>query len=458
MKLKFQGAAGSVTGSQSLLSHYGASFLVDCGLYQGAKEDRLRNWQEPQDLKEVRAILLTHAHIDHSGLLPRWVAKGWRGPIYCTPATKDLLVIMLKDAARLQEEDAKFANKTKYSYHQPALPLYTVADAERTIEMLYAIPFGVRHHLSPEISFEFSRAGHILGSATLQVIYQDQDQTRQLTFSGDRGGGHSDILRDPQQIPVTDDLVLESTYGDRQIPFLGRLDRLAEVINKVIGRGGTLVIPSFAVGRSQDLLFSIYCLMNEGRVPRIPLYLDSPMASAVTEVYRENADELKTIGNDHEILRALSTDFYKTVEDSDESMLLCLNENPKIVLSASGMLQGGRVLHHLKCKLPNEKNGVLFVGFQGAGTKGRVLQQGVTSLRIHHQEVSVEAEIFTIDGYSAHADAEDLVASLRDMTQKPKRIFLNHGEPQGQKVLAERIQNDLKVPVEVPSLGAEYTL
>lgn len=458
MKIRFEGAAQTVTGSQTVVSHNNYSTLVDCGLYQGPKPLRLLNWEKPSYFSEIQSMVLTHAHIDHSGLLPRWAYWGWRGRVYCTHSTADLLSIMLPDSARLQEEDAHFANKTKHSRHDPALPLYTVRDAEAALDLLFPVSFDEWHEIAPSLSIRFLRAGHILGSAIVQISYTDLVQTKILTFSGDLGGGHSDLLWAPRNILESNELVLESTYGDRKVNSTDRELRLAEIINKVIHRGGTLVVPAFALGRTQDLLFSIYHLAKNKLIPDVPVYLDSPMANAVTKVYLKHLDELRFDLINNHIEESLSTNNFRGVEGPDDSMLLCMSEEPKIVLSASGMLQGGRVLHHLKAKLPDPKNGVLFVGFQGQGTKGRLLKEGITSLRIHHQEVSVEAEIFSLDGYSAHGDAEDLLAWLRSFKEKPSRVFLNHGEASSQSILADRIRNELNLKVDIPELHQEFRL
>ncbi len=458
MKLRFAGAAKTVTGSQTVVTHGHRSLLVDCGLYQGPKPIRLLNWEQPSYFGEIDAMILTHAHIDHSGLVPRWTSWGWSGPVYCTEATADLLSIMLLDSARLQEEDARFAAKTKHSRHNPPLPLYTESDAQAALNLIHRCPYDQWMTLSPEMSFRFLRASHILGSAAVQIAYADGNQSRILTFSGDLGGGRSDLLKEPSQVLESDDLVLESTYGNREIPHEGREERLAEVINKVIGRGGTLVVPAFALGRTQDLLFSIHRLNKGKKIPDVPVYLDSPMANAVTKVYLKNLEELRLDSLNNHIEESLSTKFFHGIEDADDSMMLCLAPEPKIVISASGMLQGGRVLHHLKARLPDSKNGVLFVGFQGKETKGRLLQEGIQSLRIHHQEIPVEAEVFTLEGYSAHADVNDLISWVKGFTRKPNRIFLNHGEEEVQKEFAERLRRQFGVEVIIPDLNEEISL
>lgn len=458
MKLRFGGAAQTVTGSQTVVCHRGLTFLVDCGLYQGPKALRTLNWNMPNYFKDIQFIVLTHAHIDHCGLLPRWIKWGWKGKIYCTPSTADLLSIMLIDSARLQQEDAKFANQTKHSHHDPALPLYTEEDALATLRMLHPVPFDEWIEMSSSVNVRFLEAGHILGSAMIQIAYHEEQRESLLTFSGDIGGGHSQLLREPRHVLESDELVLESTYGNRKVNVFGREDRLAEIVNKVWNRGGTLVIPAFALGRTQDILFSLYRLQKAAKISAVPVYLDSPMANAVTKVYLKNLDELRFDPAHNHIEESLSTKNFHSVESPDDSMMLCMSSEPKIVISASGMLQGGRVLHHLKHALPNEKNAVLFVGFQGQETKGRLLVDGIQNIRIHHQEVSVEAEIINLDGYSAHADEDDLLHWLRSFKKFPRRTFLNHGEPEALSKLAQKIRQEFQTVVEIPAIQQEFDL
>lgn len=440
-----------MTGSQTLFDHRGFRGLVDCGLFQGDKSQRLLNWRQEEDLDKIECVLLTHAHIDHSGLLPRLVSQGWRKPIYCTPSTRDLLKIMLLDSAHLQEEDARFANQTKHSKHSPALPLYTEKDALGALELIHPIEWNQWTSLSEFLSFRFVRAGHILGSAILQVSFSSGDDSKIITWSGDLGSGHSDILHDPIHGLETDCLVLESTYGDRRVDIENRENKFGEIISKVIGRGGTLVIPAFAVGRTQDLLVSLYRLIQMRKIPQVRIYLDSPMATSVTKVYLNHISELKESAMSPDLEAALSAgSFFKAISASEESHRLAAEEGPKIILSASGMLQGGRVLHHLKNKLPDSKNGVLFVGFQGAGTKGRLLQSGIPIIRLHHQQIKVQAEIFILDGYSAHADSDALVNWVTGFKKRPQTLFLNHGEPLAQNALAYRIFQELGISCQIP--------
>lgn len=457
MKLKFIGAAQTVTGSKIEVEHEGYRCLVDCGMYQGPKEIRDLNWEPFSEVDKVQSIILTHAHIDHSGYLPKICREGFRGPIYCSYATKELAEILLKDAAYLQEEDAEFANRTGHSHHEPALPLYTQEDAEKAIRQLQSAQKHQWHSLSPSMSFRFLRAGHILGSCIVQIQYTENNESKIITFSGDIGGGRSQVIKEPEMVSETDYLVCESTYGDRHLPPFNP-DQLAEIINKVIGRGGTLVIPSFAVGRTQELLYLIHQLEVEKKIVDVPVYVDSPMAKDVTEIYRSYSHDLKIGDGKADVEFSLSPDHFKAVRSSDESMLLCMSDAPKIVISASGMLQGGRVLHHLRSKLPSEKNGVLFVGYQGAGTKGKLLKNGLRTIRIHHMTVDVEAEIFSIDSLSAHADSGELMTWLRGFQKPPRKTFLVHGEIESLKALYYRVTNELGWDCEIPSPSESFVL
>lgn len=459
MRLKFLGGVGTVTGSKTLCSYQRSNFLVDCGLFQGPRELRNFNWNAQPSLKATEFVLLTHAHIDHSGYLPKLVRDGFRGPIYCSKATADLCRILLPDAAYLQEEDASFANRTGHSKHKPALPLYTEQDARETLKLLQPVPMETWIELRPGLSYKLSRAGHILGSSVVHVGYMTETAQRLVTFSGDLGRNTSRVIKGPSVLQETDDLILESTYGDRIHPKVDHKAALETIVNKVIGRGGTLVIPAFSVGRTQDILLLLHDLKTEGRLPDVPVYVDSPMAQEATTIYRNHEEELKPGISGDDVLLPLTTLKFHSVKTPDDSMMLCMNDDPKIVISAAGMLSGGRVLHHLRAKLPHEKNGVVFVGFQAEGTKGRLLQNGLTRIRIHHQEVDVEAEIFTIESLSAHADSDEILAWVKGSLRPPKRIFINHGEPASAKALAYRIRTELGIDrVYIPEQDQEFLL
>jgi len=458
LKVKFLGAAMTVTGSRTQVQYKNSFYLVDCGLFQGPHDIRVRNWEHVDNAHDVKAVILTHAHIDHSGYIPRFVKLGFRGPIYCSAATADLCKILLPDSGYLQEEDAKFANLKKYSRHSPALPLYTQEDAISSLKQLRAVATYDWVQLEPGLSFRLIRSGHMLGSTYVQFSYQTETGTRLLTFTGDLGNGRSVLLKEPTPLTETDELVLEATYGDRVQSRVDPKIELKNVILKVLGRGGTLVIPSFAVGRAQELLYLIHQLEKSGEIPQYDVYLDSPMALDATETFMQHPDELRpdiTANLVHSPLR--SARFIPT-KSSDDSMLLCMNDEPKIVISAAGMLTGGRIMHHLKAKLPGEKNGVLFVGYQVEGTKGYLLKNNMTDIRIHRQVVTVEAEIFTIDSLSAHADTNDILLWLKHMPKKPKTIYLNHGEKNALEALQYRIHHELGIKPIIPQPDEEFKI
>lgn len=459
MKIKFLGAAQTVTGSRTLLSFNHQKYLVDCGLFQGPKELRLRNWEPViEDPRSISGVLLTHAHIDHSGYLPRLVKDGFSGPVYCSQATADLCNIMLLDAAHLQEEDARFANETKYSHHEPALPLFDTDDAIAALSLLRPVKLHEWNNLFDGIGFKLMRAGHILGSTFVQVQFSKGNGSRLLTFSGDLGNGRSKVIKHPETLSETDYLVLESTYGDRAQPRTDPLEELEVIIKKVISRGGTLIIPAFTVGRTQELLYLVRELQEQSRIANVPVYLDSPMAQDATELYLQHPDELVMVERKGRLEAPFSPRGYTMVQSADDSMLLCMSDEPKIVITAAGMLTGGRVLHHLKAKLPDEKSAVLFVGFQAEGTKGRLLRHGLKSIRIHHKPIFVEAEVYTIDSLSAHADSEDIMKWLSAFKRPPEMIFLNHGEPMAAQALCYRIRNELQWSARVVKLDEEFEL
>jgi metallo-beta-lactamase family protein len=458
LKIKFYGAAGTVTGSKLVFEYQNKKYLFDCGLFQGSRDLRVKNWKPFEESKYIEAVILSHAHIDHSGYLPKLVKEGFKGPIYCTPATAELCEFLLLDAAHLQEEDARYANESGYSNHSPALPLYDREDAEKVLKQIQTVPFHQDFELSKDLKFNFSRAGHILGSAITQVSFLTNGVFKSLTMSGDVGNGRSCIIENPEALKQSDYLVLESTYGDRQQSRENPLDQLAVIINRVIERGGTLVIPAFAVGRTQELLYLIHKLQSENKIAKIKVFLDSPMANKATDVYLKYPQELKQELSGDELKSRLSSSHFIEVRSTEESMKLCLNQDPKIVISAGGMITGGRILHHLKSHLPDKKSGVLFVGYQASGTKGLLLKNGMRDIRIHHQKIKVEAEIFSIDSLSAHADSEDLLSFTNQIVPKPIKIFLNHGEPNALEALKYSLSVDQQQNVVIVKEGEEYLL
>jgi metallo-beta-lactamase family protein len=445
--LQFFGAAGTVTGSRTRVQSRTSNVLIDCGLYQGPKELRQKNRQELLGLKGLHAAILTHAHIDHSGLIPLLPQNGFQGPIYSSAATAELCRILLPDSAKLQEEDARFLNQKHLTHFEPAKPLYSFDDVEKALRQLQVIPDNHWVPISNDFSFRFQRAGHILGARMIEVNVEGQ----RLLFSGDLGPLTPLILKEPYQPSEVDYLILESTYGDRCHEKGDRKAQLAKIINQVIGRGGTLLIPAFAVGRTQEILFLLSQLEKENAIGKVPVYLDSPMALDATEVYTKFEDELRPEISSGLFTSPLRSSQFKTVRDPDESMLLCMDSSPKIVISAAGMLTGGRILHHLRMKLPDPNSGVLFVGYQVPGTKGYLLKNGLSSIRIHKQEVDVEAEIFSMDSMSAHADHDDLVSWCRSFRSKPKMTYLNHGADSSREALAYSLRNELGWNVHLPA-------
>jgi metallo-beta-lactamase family protein len=451
MRLRFLGATGTVTGSRYLLSHAGRQLLIDCGLFQGLKQLRLRNWDAPPMVpSEVDAVLLTHAHIDHSGYLPRFVELGFKGPVYCTPATADLCGLLLPDAGRLQEEEADFANRHGHSKHKPALPLFTEAQARHALERLEPVAFDKDFSPWPEWSLQLRPAGHILGAASVLAA----GGGRSVLFSGDLGRDDDLLMRPPAAPASADWLVIESTYGDRLHPKDDALTRLAEVINRTAARGGTVVIPSFAVGRAQTLLHAIHLLKAGGRIPNLPVYLDSPMAADATQIYRRYVGEHRL---DAEQCAAMckSAAFVNTVE---ESKRLDTAHWPAVIVSASGMATGGRVLHHLRAYLPQPRNTVLFAGFQAAGTRGASLVGGAPAVKMFGEYVPVRAEVANLEMLSAHADRDQLIDWARKMSGTPRGVFVTHGEPVAADALRVALQDELGWACKVPEFGEEVAL
>ncbi len=454
MKLKFFGAAQTVTGSRIQFEHNHFIGLVDCGLFQGSRELRELNWIPQLELLKSDCVLITHAHIDHCGYLPRLYKQGYRKPIYCSKPTRDLLKVMLMDSAKLQEEDAKYANESKYSHHDPAFPLYTTQDAIGCLELVRSTDWNTWIPLTEAISFRLNPSGHILGSSYVQISYTNGNQSKILTFTGDIGSDRSQVLTGPEPLFETDTLVIESTYGNRSFKNENVESQFADIINEVCNRGGTLIIPAFAVGRTQDLLLILNRLKKKNLIGNIPFYLDSPMAQEVTSVYLKNLSELRKTADRSEVELALKTAFFNPVIHPEESRFLAQSTEPKIIISASGMIQGGRVLHHLKAKLPDSKSGVLFVGFQAHGTKGRLIKEGLNRIRIHHQLIPIQAQIYSIEGLSAHADSNELLALMQKLRKEPFKTIINHGELEASEALKFSIQTDLGwKSVIIPKMG-----
>jgi metallo-beta-lactamase family protein len=441
------GAAGTVTGSKHLVSAGERRVLLDCGLFQGLKALRERNWQPlPLDPATLDAVVLSHAHIDHSGALPLLVRRGFRGPIHCTPATADLLEVLLLDAAHLQEEDAAFANRHRTSKHAPALPLFTTDDARAALALVQVHPYATTFTAGERFEIVLRRAGHILGSATVALSFGAST----LVFSGDLGRWGRVLLRDPELVPEADLLLVESTYGDRLHP-LGAEDELARIVNQTATRNEILLVPAFAVDRTQELLYVIRALEDQDRIPALPVFIDSPMAIDVTAIYARHPED-----HDLDMRRLadagtspLATRHLRILRTPQESKSLNDLRGPAIIISASGMATGGRVLHHLIRRLPDPDATVLLVGYQAAGTRGRALQEGAKTIRIFNQEISVRARVVRLDGFSAHADQGELLRWLGGFSRPPRRTLCVHGEPQAADTFAALIRHRLGWTAEV---------
>lgn len=435
LKLTFLGATGTVTGSKYLLDNGRGQVLLDCGLFQGFKQLRLRNWRElPISMKALDAVVLTHAHIDHSGYLPVLARAGYRGAVYCTPATAALCQILLPDAGRLQEFDAEYANKRGYSRHHPALPLYTESDAREALKLLEPVEFDERFHLPGDMYATFSRAGHILGAASVVVEHAG---TRVL-FSGDLGRSEDLLMAPLADRPHADIVVMESTYGDRLHDPADPAIALGAAIRRTVERGGTVVIPAFSVGRTQALLVLLHRLRVAGQIPAVPIVVDSPMAIAVTELYARRPQDHRLRRETYEAAFA-APEYARTSEASKE---LDRATTPCILISASGMATGGRVVHHLKRFAPEPANMILLAGFQAGGTRGAALAAGAREIKIHGQYVPVRAEVVSIDSLSAHADQQELLTWLGS-GPCPQQTFLVHGEPAASDALRLKIRERL---------------
>jgi len=460
--LDFLGAAGTVTGSKTLLRFNGQNHLVDCGLFQGPRELRNRNWLPfSPPAKTVDSVLLTHAHLDHAGYLPKLAKEGFRGPIHASEGSADLCEILLLDSAHLQEEDAAYANRTKYSNHNPALPLYDTDDAKQALGLLRTHPREQWFQVGKGVQAKFIRSGHIIGSSIVQVSIMVGENPRLVTFSGDLGHARSRTLKGPVDVLETDVLVIESTYGDRAHPRTDPLEALAEIALRTFQRKGVLIIPAFSVGRSQEVLHLFRLLEDAGSIPKVPVILDSPMSNAATRIFLKHPEDSPLASSfigrgDNFLPRG-----FEPVVSVDSSMMACMRDGPMVVISAAGMLNGGRILHHLKHRLPDKKNTVLFVGYQAEGTKGRFLQdqgQSMGTMRIHHEEVAVEAEICSIQNLSAHGDAQDLVEWIGRFEKKPSQIFVNHGTGPAAEALATRITQTLGLPAQAVTMDQRISL
>lgn len=451
MKLRFLGAAGTVTGSKTLVEHEGRRLLVDCGLFQGYKNLRLMNWEPlPFDVRTLDAVVLTHAHLDHSGALPLLVQQGFRGPVFATPSSIELCRLLLPDSGRIQEEDAAYANRRGFSKHKPALPLYTEDDAQLALRRLEPSPFDVPTVIAPGFSVAMQGAGHILGAASVSLTAGGTT----VLFSGDLGRPDDPVMRAPQPIGHADHVIVESTYGDRLHEAHDTEGVLGEVITRTAARGGIVVLPAFAVGRAQQLLYAIYRLKTRGAIPDLPVFLNGPMAIDMTDIYhRHRAEHRLSIEQCSGMCKVA-----KMVRTVEESRALNGLRYPAVIVSASGMATGGRVLHHLKALAPDRRNAIVFAGYQAGGTRGARLVAGERSVRIHGEDVAVNAEVVSLQGMSAHADARQIVQWLGTAPTPPRSVHVTHGEPAAADALRQRIERELGWPASVPSLGQSVEL
>ena len=442
-RLTFLGAAETVTGSRTLVETGKGSLLVDCGLFQGIKRLRLKNWEPfPVDPKSLAAVVLTHAHLDHSGYLPLLCRLGFSGPVFCTRGTKALLEILLPDSGFLQEEEARLANKWKYSKHHPAQPLYTKAEAEECLKSLRPVDFHSDFEPLPGIPARYTRAGHILGAGTLSL----QLPEGRLVFSGDVGRPHDPIMQAPEPLPPADFLVVESTYGDRRHPAEDVEEIVARAIRETVERSGVLLVPAFAVGRAQHLLHSVARLREQGRIPALPVFLNSPMSISATEIYCD-------FPQDHRLNTEqcrLMSEAAHYVRTSEESKALETRSGPMMIIAASGMATGGRILHHFRKYLPDPNTTVLFVGYQSPGTRGAALVGGAEEIKIHGKYVPVKARILQVEGLSAHADYSEMIDWLRSSGASPRRVFVTHGESAAADAFRRRLTETFGWKVSVP--------
>lgn len=459
VRIKFLGAAESVTGSRFLVETDDFCFLFDCGLFQGLKELRLRNWDEfPIDPSSIDAVVISHAHIDHTGYLPRLVKEGFTGPVYCTTPTADLMEIMLLDSAKLQEEEAAYARKKGYSKHSNPLALYEEKDVREALSLIRTIGYKERLSIHPTVDIVFHDAGHLLGSAITEVFIKGETQTKKLVFSGDIGRYQQAVLRQPSSIEQADILFVESTYGNKPNPFVDPENDLARIVNDAFDRKGVLVIPAFAVGRTQGLLYYLRKLMKEDKIPDVPVYVDSPMAISSTYLFFKHLSYHKMGETVKEFAQEIETNMLVFVKTGEHSKTLNELKSRAIIISASGMMTGGRILHHMFHRLPNEQDTFLIAGFQAEGTRGRDIVEGKDSVKIFGEIVPVKCKIETITSMSGHADQAELFSWLGNFKDKPKQTFTIHGEGEDIHNYAEAIRHRLGWNVTVPKYMESFQL
>lgn len=451
ISITFLGAARTVTGSAYLVDCDRSQVMVDFGMFQGRRELRQRNWVDPDfPAPHVEAVVLTHTHLDHIGRIPRLVANGFKGPIFCTPPTVELAEVLLKDAAHLQMEDAEYLNRKRRTRHKPAVPLFDDKDVERALQLLVPVPVGQPHLAAPGVSFVYRQAGHLLGAGSIDMTLEDASgMKRRILFSGDVGRYDAVLAPDPDSCPDVDYVVVESTYGNRQHPATSVQEQLQSVLARTFARGGVLLIPAFAVGRSQQMVWLMHRIVNDGKLRAFPIYIDSPMAVDATRIYARHGEALKdalTLASGGSVLNKV-----KLVKRRDESEALNKVRGPAVIISSSGMLSGGRILHHCRVRLPHAENTLLITGYQAAGTLGRRLIEKATTARIHKTEIPVLAEVTSLKGLSGHADANELMRWMSGIKTAPRTVFVTHGEEDAALALAARINAERGFKTSVPN-------
>jgi metallo-beta-lactamase family protein len=458
-RLTFLGAARTVTGSEYLLEAGPTRILIDCGMFQGDKPLRQRNWADPPfDPAKVAHLVLTHTHLDHIGRVPRLVKQGFRGTIHCTPPTRELAEILLLDSAHLQQEDAAYLNRKGLTRHEPALPLYEEQDVAECLKLFRTLPLGETRQLSAEFGFSYREAGHLLGAASVDLKVRDQGGETSILFSGDVGRFDAVLTKDPEPCPEADYVLVESTYGNRTHSDVPIQDQLEGVLKRTFARGGVLLVPAFAVGRAQQMIYLMDQLVSAGRLPPFPIHLDSPMAVDATRIYNEFPDaqrvSLKGPGGES-LLYGKSVHLHRTQAESE-----ALNSvrGPAVIISSSGMLSGGRILHHCRVRLPQSENTLLITGYQAEGTMGRALLDGARVVHIHKNEVPVLAEVASLKGMSGHADAPEILRWLSGVKRAPRTIFVTHGETEAAEALAAKITRERGFPTHVPDLNETVEL